>query len=86
MNHMRSLVGLNRLGNSYKKRKVLHGFMLKGLLLYRSALSFEKSVAFKSLVENSCEVKSGGQEMVAIMLMLINVPLTSLQPFLGCHL
>ena len=32
----------------------------------------KKSAAFKSLGEKSCEIKGGGHEMAAMMLMIIN--------------
>jgi len=32
--------------------------------------------SLKSLVERSCEIKDGGQEMTAMMLMLINLTIT----------
>ena len=32
----------------------------------------KKSAALKNLGEKSCEIKGGGQEMAAMMLMLIN--------------
>ena len=53
----------------------------------------KNGLALKSLGEKCCEIKGGGQEMVAMMLMVNNpqqllnlLALTSLQPFLGCHL
>ena len=52
--------------------------------------------ALKSLGEKSCEIKGGGQQMAAMMLMLVNsmmavhfknlLVLTALQPFVGRHL
>ena len=72
-------------------------FLIKhfALILKRLATMLYTAVkngaALKSQGEKSCEIKGDGQEMAAMMLMLtakfvsINT-LTSLQPFLGCHL
>ena len=38
----------------------------------KNSQAVKKNVALKSLGEKSCEIKGGGQEMVAMMLMLIN--------------
>ena len=66
-------------------------------LPHKNSQAVKNDAALKSLCEKSCEIKGGGQEMAAMMLMLINfnnahslyknfLALTSLQPFLGRHL
>ena len=39
--------------------------------LHKNSQAVKKGVALKSLGKKSCEIKSGGQEMAAMMLMLI---------------
>ena len=42
------------------------------LIHSKTAKLSKRSAAFKSLGEKSCEIKGGGQEMAAMMSMLIN--------------
>ena len=57
---------------------------------------YKKGVAFESLGEKSCEIKCDSHEVAAIISVMISIEisnsfvyllsLTSLQPFIGCHL
>ena len=39
---------------------------------HKNSQAVKKGVAFKSLDEKSCEIKGGGQQMAAMMLIVIN--------------
>ena len=56
---------------SYPSKKVQDlVFENKKVKSLKNSQAVKKSVALKSLGEKSCEIKGGGQEMAAMMLML----------------
>ena len=42
------------------------------IMIHKNSQAVKNGVALKSLGEKSCKTKGGGQEMAAMMLMLIN--------------